>query len=221
MLQLQLGGGLSKRTSGRRLNCGLSSCGTAVKRRLEVKDALQPSWSPDGKWIAYWGGRSGDPAARPLDHPAGRRERRSASPTTPPLTEAPPGRQARTTCTSPAIAAEPRTCGGSAFHGTRRRARGYRAGDGADERCCSSHAFRRTAGGSRTPPIRGRRLCSSLGFDPVNSRFRGASAPLSPEACICGRARAFQRTDRRSHSSDGDTSMTCSSCAPTAPGCGG
>ena len=34
------------------------------KRRLDTKDALQPVWAPNGKWIAYWGV---DPATRQRD----------------------------------------------------------------------------------------------------------------------------------------------------------
>jgi Tol biopolymer transport system component len=34
------------------------------KRRLETQDALQPVWSPNGNWIAYWGV---DPATRQRD----------------------------------------------------------------------------------------------------------------------------------------------------------
>ena len=37
---------------------------TGEKRRLEATDGLQPVWSPDDKWIAYWGV---DPATRQRD----------------------------------------------------------------------------------------------------------------------------------------------------------
>ena len=33
----------------------VANIATGEKRRLSVDDALQPVWSPDDKWIAYWG----------------------------------------------------------------------------------------------------------------------------------------------------------------------
>ena len=88
---------------------------TGEKRRLDVEGrapavvvARTANGSPTGESIRRHGSGTCGPS-----HAGGARRR--GSPTMAPPTGARPGRQARTTCTFPAIAAEPRTCGGFAI----------------------------------------------------------------------------------------------------------